>query len=87
MHLLRTLSFFEAHFGVRLQCSHIAGKRNEAADALSRDNMNLFFSLVPQASEFPVHLPADLLVLLLSPDLDWTSPDWMRRFTSTLTKV
>ena len=87
MNLLRMLSFFEAHFGLRLQCEHIEGEKNVEADALSRDNLSLFFSLIKQASKVPVHLPSELVHLLLSQDLDWTSPVWMQLFKTSLTKV
>ena len=37
MHLLRCLHFFTAHFRIAIRARHIAGVRNTAADALSRD--------------------------------------------------
>ena len=42
MHLLQCLFFFTARYQVVLASAHIPGKRNEAADRLSRDS--LFFS-------------------------------------------
>ena len=87
MHLLRCLFFFEAYFGIRLQASHVAGVNNGAADALSRDNLSLFFSLLPQAAVSPTPLPRELVELLLSPDMDWLSPIWTQRFKATLNKV
>ena len=87
MHLLRCLFFFEAYFGIRLQASHVAGVNNGAADALSRDNLSLFFSFLPQAAVSPTPLPRELVELLLSPDMDWLSPIWTQRFKATLNKV
>ena len=87
MHLLRCLFFFEAYFGIRLQASHVAGINNGAADALLRDNLSLFFSLLPQAAVSPTPLPRELVELLLSPDMDWLSPIWTQRFKATLNKV
>ena len=49
MHLLRALFFFCAVHRISLTARHIAGAMNEAADALSRDNLSLFFSILPQA--------------------------------------
>ena len=39
MHLLRCLSFFVAHYQLYLDPVHLPGRCNEAADALSRDNL------------------------------------------------
>ena len=87
MHLLRCLLFFEAHFQFRLQSSHIAGVGNGAADALLRDKLSLFLSLVPQAAASPTPVPVELVDLLLAVDIDWLSPDWNRLFRTTLSKV
>ena len=46
MHLLRCLFFIEAKFGFEHTASHIAGKNNGAADALSRDRIGVFHSLI-----------------------------------------
>ena len=51
MHLLRCLFFFTATWEVSIHATHIAGKQNVAADALSRDNLPLFFQQVPQAAD------------------------------------
>ena len=44
MHLIRFLSFLKAKFQFALVASHIEGKRNVLANALSRDKLNIFFS-------------------------------------------
>ena len=43
MHLLRILAFIKAKFRFLLVASHIPGKDNDLADALSRDNLSYFF--------------------------------------------
>ena len=43
MHLLRCLHFFLAHFDITLTAKHLPGIQNTAADALSRDNLHIFF--------------------------------------------
>jgi hypothetical protein len=86
-HLLRSLFFFQAHFGFEISASHIAGKDNRAADALSRNELSNFFSIFPQANPHPTAIPDQLLVLLLDQRLLWTSPRWRELFNSCLLKV
>ena len=57
-HLLRCLAFIMARFNIRLQATHIPGILNDIADALSRNNMSTFFSLVPQADKHPLIIPS-----------------------------
>ena len=87
MRLLRTLFFFCAYHRTTITARHIAGALNLSADALSRDNPSLFFSLNPQASPQPTAIPHDLQQLLLNQGLRWTSPNWTRLFSSTLESV
>ena len=54
-YLLRCLFFFEAYFMFQHRASHIAGKGNTGADALSRGNLTTFFSLFPQAQATPAN--------------------------------
>ena len=53
MRLLRALFFVEAHFNMSLGARHVAGVSNTAADALSRDNVDLFRLSAPQADAHP----------------------------------
>ena len=76
MHLARCLAFIEAKFDLDLVASHIKGVNNTLADALSRDNLTLFRSLLPQAAPEPTCIPESLLDLLLVSKPDWTSPHW-----------
>ena len=70
MHLLRCLFFLE--FDHRVE--HVAGVTNTAADALSRDRLPTFRSLVPQAELNPTAIPEPLLELLSDRKLTWISP-------------
>lgn len=83
-HLLRCLFFFEAHFGFEHCAEHIAGRLHVAADALSRDNVQLFHSIFPQAPQRPTQIPASLLQLLWDRKLSWTSNCWSQLFNDTL---
>lgn len=87
MHLLQMLFFLCAHFRITISACHIAGSHNLSADALSRNNLRLFFSTNPQASPQPTAIPPDLQQLLFNRELGWTSPNWTRLFSSTLASV
>ena len=82
MHLLRALAFVEAQHAFHLQPEYIDTRANHLADDLSRDNLLSFFSKVPWMDRRPTPLPASLLTLLLDPTQDWTSPLWLRQFSS-----
>ena len=60
MHLLRTLTFFSAIFGFVLRAQHVAGLDIGPADAISRDNLSLLFSQVPNAAREPTPIPEEL---------------------------
>jgi len=49
MHLLRCLHFIEAKWDMVLWVQHIPGKSNIAADALSRNSLQVFFQVLPNA--------------------------------------
>ena len=86
MRLLRT-PFFCAHYNCTVSACHIAGAKNTSADALSRNNLRLFFSLNLQASHQPTAISANLRELLLDQSLRWTSPSWTRLFNTSLENV
>lgn len=81
-HMLRCLFFLEAKFDVLLTARHIPGVENRAADSLSRDNLPLFFSILPQAHQDPDLVPEGL-VPHLTIHAPWTSSDW-RAWLETL---
>ena len=84
MQLLQCLFFIEATFDFSLQATHIAGKSNYLADALSRNKLHLFFSQLPSADKDPIPILHPLLQILQDPDLDWTSPRWTGMFVTSL---
>ena len=68
MHLMRCLFFITASFSLSVISQHLPGCHNQAADALSLDNLQLFHYLVHQAplSPSPISLPlVELLVSLV----------------------
>ena len=83
MHLLRCLHFYTASHQIGIQARHVQGALNTAADALSRNNLSLFFNCSPQAHKDPCVVPGQLLDMLLLQRPDWTSPSWRRMFRST----
>ena len=85
MHLLRCLSFFSAYFKFQHFSEHVPGVMNTAADALSRDNLLLFFSLVPQTPQ--THVPRSVAALLVTQMPDWGSHTWTDLFSCCLTEV
>ena len=84
MHLLRSLALYCAFYNVTVTARHIAGTQNNAADALLRNNLKLFHSLIPQAHQQGLSLSPSLLELAFNSSLPWTSPDWIKLFTTTL---
>ena len=87
MQLLRCLFFITTFFKISVKAAHIAGSKNTGADALSRNNMHLFFSQVPAANKTPTFIPSALIELLVLRQPDWTSLPWSRLFTSSLQQV
>ena len=55
------------------------------ADALSRNNLHLFFANHPQAQSTPSPIPSLLLDLLVHTKPDWTSPSWSSTFNAIFT--
>ena len=87
MHLMRCLFFITASFSLSILSQHLPGCHNQAADALSRDRLPLFHSLVPQAPLSPSPIPLTLVELLVSLRPDWTDNSWTTRFLSILQRV
>lgn len=75
-HLLRCLSFITARFQLHISASHIPGRHNEMADALSRNNITMFHSLCPQAAKAPSLVPNELIQLLIPQLPVWSSQHW-----------
>ena len=85
LHLLRCFQFFSALFQFKYLVQHVPGMLNTAADAISRDNIALFSSLIPQASRHFV--PNPVLDLLVNQRPNWGSPHWTALFVSTLSTL
>ena len=87
MHLLRCLFFFEAHYGCSMSAIHIPGFLNDRADDLSRNRLSFFLSKVQGAVKDPTPIPPQLLGLLSSPTMDWTSAAWTQQFAACVRAV
>ncbi len=83
MNLVRCLSFLAATYEFRMSAVHMRGIHNTLADALSRNNLNLFHSLHPQANRDAVPIPMAALDLILLQEPDWTTKDWTKMWTTT----
>ena len=81
-HMLQCLFSSEAKFDVLLTASHVPGIENGVADSISRNNLHLFFNLLPQAHWEPDPVPMGLIQRLII-DSPWTSNDW-RAWLETL---
>ena len=87
MHLYRCLWFFVSHNNIDITIVHVAGVTGCTAGHLSRHHMSLFFSLNPQADITPTTLPPALKDIVVSPNLDWPSPNFRQLFSTTTVRV
>ena len=87
MHLTRCLFFVLAAWDIALHASHIPGVLNTAADAVSRNNLSVFFSTVQGANPIPAEIPRGLGELLMTRQPDWTEESWRTLFRSCLSQV
>jgi len=86
MHLVRLLVFFVLYYNFWFYASHIEGHANSLADALSCNNLHLFFSQVSPKPLLPAVVPQSLLAII-SDNIAWTSTAWTRLFTTILLQV
>ena len=84
MRLLGCLWFFTAYFDVSINASHLPGVLNTSADMLSRNQVQQFFQLHPDASHNPMSLPLSLQELISLCQLDWTSATLIKLFKETV---
>ena len=75
MHLLQCLFFI---FQIELSISHIQDSDNTQADGISRNQLPLFFSQVPEAEPSSRSMNPALVALLVEHQPDWTLPTWAR---------
>ena len=80
------LAFLKARFNIEIVSTHIAGKTNRLADALSRNAMSRFRILHVQADPTPTEIPAAVLDVLLVWKPDWTSQGWAEQWSSTFNR-
>ena len=81
LHLMRCLHFVTAQCDIKLRAEHIQGVLNVAADAVSRNNLQVFRDVVRDASPHPVPVPPQLWQLLVTHMPDWLSPTWRSLLT------
>ena len=79
MRLIRLMVFLAAKHDFWFSASHIPGRLNSGADAISRNKLNAFFKEVPQTAPSPTTLSYSLVKLVAS-DVTWSSPLWVRLF-------
>ena len=84
MHLMHCVFFFHAYGGFNLRAEQVPGEGNLAADALSHDNLALFFQVSPTASPEQTSVPQALTDMLVVHCQDWKSPIWVTLFRSCL---
>ena len=82
--LLICLFFLEARYQLTVTAQHVAGVDNRAADAISRDRLDLFFDLCPQVHRKAAVVSRDLVERLVL-DTQWTSETW-RSWLATLSR-
>ena len=87
MQLLRCLFFIKAYFEISLSATHIKGEDNIGADALSRNNLHVFFTQIPQADRYSTPVPRSAVDLLVFQQPDWLSPSWSQLFRNCLRQV
>lgn len=87
MHLLRCLYYYVAPFNIHLRAEHIPGLHNVVADSLSRNLLQVFRQLLPQADLHPTPISPSL-THLLSPDHQvWLLPAWKQLLINSCTTV
>ena len=89
MHLMRCQFILTGHYQLDMRVCHIPGVNNVLAEAISWDNLSVFFSLQQMVDPVPSSI-SDVLVappLLVTAQPDWTFPSWSRLFTSCLNQA
>lgn len=84
MHPARCLHFFLAEFDISIEAQQVPGLPNTAADALTRNQLALFFRCTPQANPTQDKIPRGLVDMLLIHHPDWLAPSWRTMFCATL---
>ena len=87
MHLLQCAFFIRALLSLDNPVAYIAGADNRLVDFISWDNIQAYFSQVPQASPQPTQVPAKLLALLTVDQPDRPSVAWTKSFADSFQPV
>ena len=82
MHLLRCVFLVAAFNELSLRPMWMPGSNNKVADAISRNNMVMFWLQAPRARPAPVELPPVWMDLPIHRCPDWTSLAWCQGFKS-----
>ena len=69
-----------AYFHFTLHAQLVSGRHNQTADALSRNNLHLFFSLCPQAWPTPEPVPLEVTRTAMITKAERTLPVWRALF-------
>ena len=86
-HQLRSLFYISAWFDFDPVARHTPGVKNVAADAISRNNIAVFYSQVPGASRVPSPISLELALGLSQPSPAWRSQDWTTWLRSILVRL
>ena len=87
MHLLRCVFFAEAYNNFKLAAVYLPGTQNVLEDDLSRGKLHSFRARFTASDASPSSTPSSLLQWLSRTDLDWTSPNWIQLFSTTVARV
>ena len=74
-HLLRCLFFLEAQHDLTLTAEYIRGSDNGAADAISRNQLDVFACMCPQSHRRQTPVSQSVVEKLVM-DMQWTSYIW-----------
>jgi hypothetical protein len=82
LYYTQLLYLLGAVFNFGFHLSHIAGKDNIAADAISQ-----FLQIYPVAAEQPTPIPSELKTALCQSAPNWTCENWRKLFGDILSKA
>ena len=83
-HLLRCLFFMAATFSFWFCSTHIPGKLNSAADAISRNRLSVLHEYRPDLERSPSVIPQMLPRLVGPGGPDWILPNWGGLFRNSI---
>ena len=86
MHLIQLPVFFASYHSFWFYAAHIAGRDNNLADSLSRNNILFFISQAQPTSSQPSAITPSL-VTFVAQNLTWTSTSWMVLFEDILQQL